>query len=174
LNIFEKANKYFLKEQRDFILSGVSERSMCGQLMLYLHEIRKETNLSSYFVDVEYNRNEGGKIKTIKNSEERILTITCDIILHSRGAIVEQDNLIAIEMKKSTQLTKDKNDDRERLMTLTKDTYDDTWSYDGKTLPQHVCGYKLGIFYEINISSKYINIEYYKKGKFVKQYRMKI
>ncbi|MGM0867350.1 MAG: hypothetical protein ACQEWF_22025 [Bacillota bacterium] len=135
--------------------------------MLYIHEKKKDTSYYSYFVDVEYNRNKGGQIKTIRNSEEKILNITCDIILHSRGTNIKQDNLIAIEMKKSTQTENDKNTDRERLMTLTKDTYDDIWSYDGKTFPQHVCGYKLGVFYEVNINSQNINIEYYKKGNLV-------
>jgi hypothetical protein len=77
-------------------------------------------------------------------------------------------------MKKSTQPLRDKDDDRERLITLTKDTYNDTWSYDGgKTLPEHVCGYVLGIFYEIKIARTCVNIEFYQKGKFVKKYEIK-
>lgn len=36
VKIFEKTSNRFLKEQKAFILSDVSERSMCGELMKYL------------------------------------------------------------------------------------------------------------------------------------------
>lgn len=36
VGIFEKASKGFLEEQKSFILSGVSERSLCVELMKYL------------------------------------------------------------------------------------------------------------------------------------------
>lgn len=169
VEIFEKANKGFLKEQERFIISDVSERSICGELMKYLTNEISKTTFSSYHVDVEYNRNDG-KIKTIRNSEEKIINITCDIIVHSRGESIEQDNLIAIEMKKSTQSQHEKNKDRDRLLALTKDTFDDVWSYDGKTFPEHVCRYMLGVYYEIDIESRIVEIEYYMKGKFQKKY----
>ncbi len=169
VGIFERASKSFLREQERFILSDVSERSLCGELMKYLtNEIRK-TAFSSYHVDVEYNRNDG-KLKTIKNSEEKVINITCDIIVHSRGESIEKDNLIAIEMKKSTQSEKEKNKDKDRLIALTKDTFDDTWSYDGETFPDHVCRYMLGVYYEINIELRIVEIEYYMKGRFQKKY----
>jgi len=37
--------------------------------------------------------------KTIKGSSEEVVTINCDLIVHSRGTDFNQDNLIAIEMK---------------------------------------------------------------------------
>lgn len=172
IKFFEKVNKQFLKEQKEFILSGVSERSICGQLMLYLYLEKNNTTFSSYYVDIEYNRNEGGKVKTIKKSEETVINITCDIILHSRGSNKQQDNLIAIEMKKSNQPNNDKNKDRERLMALTKDPDDNIYSYDGETFPKDVCGYILGIFYDVDIKQRYVNIEYYQKGAFVKKYKL--
>lgn len=170
VKVFEEASKYFLKEQKEFILLNVSERSMCGELMKYLTKEINKTPFSSYHVDVEYNRNVGGELKTIKNAKEIIIPITCDIILHSRGKNIEQDNLIAIEVKKSTQSQKEKDKDRERLIALTKDTFDDIWSYDGKTFPEHVCRYALGVYYEINIESRKVEIEYYIKGRLQKQY----
>ncbi|MEX3743726.1 hypothetical protein [Lysinibacillus xylanilyticus] len=163
--IFESANSKFLSEQKNFILSGVSERSLCGELMKYLVEEVRKTKFHKYHVDVEYNRNENRKIKTIMNDREQIINITCDIIIHSRGENVIQDNLIAIEMKKSTNTISEKNKDRERLIALTKDTFDNIWSYDGKTFPEHVCRYLLGVYYEINFDSRTISIEYYKKGE---------
>lgn len=169
IEVFENANKRFLYEEKKLILSGVSERALCGSFMLFLDKEIKESIYNCYCVDVEYNRNKG-KIKTIINSKEEIIAINCDIIVHSRGEIIGQDNLIAIEMKKSTAIENAKIKDKERLIALTKDSFDDVWSYDGKSLPEHVCRYKLGIYYEINIQEKLIIIEYYKQGKIYHKY----
>ncbi|SDP38219.1 hypothetical protein SAMN05421677_11771 [Halobacillus aidingensis] len=138
--------------------------------MLYLHE-EKKACYDSYIVDVEYNRNFGKKVKTIIDDEEQVMKITCDIILHSRGSNLEQDNLIAIEMKKSNRPQKEKNKDRYRLMLLTRDSFTgNAFSFDGTKLPDHVCRYKLGIFYEIDLKSRTVNVEYYKKGELLKKY----
>mgnify|MGYP001088828079 CR=1 FL=1 len=173
---FEKANDKFISEDKELFELKVSERTLCGALMLHLHEILKETEFKKYHVDVEYNRNKGGKlktiIKTIRAPEERIITINCDLIVHSRGNMVNLDNLIAVEMKKSNRPHKEKESDKERLICLTKDSYDDTWAFDGQTVPEHVCGYKLGIYYEINFKKKKIYIEYYKKGEIFSRYEI--
>lgn len=39
IDIFEKANKKFLTSDLDLLLSKVSERTLCGALMLHLHNI---------------------------------------------------------------------------------------------------------------------------------------
>ncbi len=39
-------------------------------------------------------------------------------------------------------------------MALTKDSYEDIWSFDGKTLPEHVCRYALGIYYDVNYKAR--------------------
>ena len=102
----------------------VSERTLCGALMIEIHEKLKRTKFSDYFVDVEYNRNIGGKLKTSKKTtkglDEQIVTINCDLIVHSRGQNVLRDKLIALEMKKSTGRKVDKDKDRNRLECLTK------------------------------------------------------
>jgi len=67
--IFEAANSSFLKAEAENILIGVSERSLCGSLMLHINETLGPT-YSNYFVDVEYNRNKDGKLKTIINGNE--------------------------------------------------------------------------------------------------------
>jgi hypothetical protein len=41
--------------------------------------------LYDYFVDAEYNRKQEGQLKTILNNQQRVINITCDLILHSRG-----------------------------------------------------------------------------------------
>lgn len=176
--IFEKANQQFLKRNSMLFEMKVSERTLCGALMIELYEVIKDTAYSSYFVDVEYNRNVGGKLKTlqktIKGMDEQIVTINCDLIVHSRGQFLSQDNLIALEMKKSTGRRIDKNSDRIRLQCLTKSPEQEVWSYGGKALPEHVCGYRLGIYYEVNFSKNSILVEYYKSGHCYYQYEVEI
>lgn len=130
--LFEVANDNFLSRDFELIDSKVSERTLCGTLMVYIRDlIRDKTDYYGYFVDVEYNRNKG-KIKTIIDRNLHVIVINCDLILHSRGQHPEQDNLIAIEMKKSGRPEKEKEKDRNRLIALTKDSFDDIWSFDGK------------------------------------------
>lgn len=174
IKIFEKANKQFLEENIHLLDYEVSERSLCGSLMKNLNEKLIGTKFESYYVDIEYNRNKGGKlktlVKTINGLKQRIIKITCDLIVHSRGEIIQNDNLIALEMKKSSRPFKEKDSDRERLSCLTKSSYDEVWSYDGITLPEHVCRYVLGIYYEVDFEARVICIEYYRKGQLVKEY----
>lgn len=168
IEIFEKANEKFIKDDLELLLSNVSERTLCGALMIHLNTLVQNSEFADYKVDVEYNRNKNGKVKThlktIHGPKDLIVKINCDLIVHSRGTIIHQDNLIAIEMKKFNRKKEEKDSDRYRLIALTKDSYDDIWSFDGKTLPQHVCRYALGIYYEVNYKAQIINIEYYSKG----------
>ncbi|GIP17532.1 hypothetical protein J40TS1_31740 [Paenibacillus montaniterrae] len=177
MEVFEKANNKFILSDLELLNSKVSERTLCGALMIHLYESIRESEFSKYKVDVEYNRNKNGKVKTlmktIKGANEVILNINCDLIVHSRGNIIEQDNLIALEMKKSNRKQQEKDNDRSRLVALTKDSYDDIWSFDGKTLPEHVCKYKLGVYYEVNYEKRVILIEYYKTGYKFKYYEIK-
>lgn len=115
-----------------------------------------------------------GRVKTIYNDDLKVVTIICDLIVHSWGEIIEKDNLIALEMKKSYRPMKEKENDKARLVALTKDSYNGVWSFDGKTLPEHVCGYDLGIYYEIDSKNCLVYIEYYVKGKKVRTYEEKI
>lgn len=176
--IFEDANKSFIRKNTMLFQTRVSERTLCGALMIELHEVLKGTKFSDYFVDVEYNRNIGGTLKTLKKTirglDEQIVTINCDLIVHSRGQNVSCDNLIALEMKKSIGRKVDKDNDRNRLECLTKRPEQDVWSYGGKALPEHVCGYGLGIYYEVNFRRKIIFIEYYKEGYCYRKYEIEI
>jgi len=168
ISVFEKANKTLITKDNELFITKVSERTLCGALMLHLHEEIKETKYKDYNVDVEYNRNLGGKlktiIKTISGPGEKVIRINCDLIVHSRGHKVNQDNLIAVEMKKSERPNTEKESDKERLIALTKKSFNDVWSYDGKTFPEHVCGYELGIYYEIDYKVNEIILEYYVAG----------
>jgi hypothetical protein len=177
INLFEDANERMIIQDKYLFISKVSERTLCGALMLHLHELIKETKYKDYHVDVEYNRNKGSKLqtfkKTIRKLDNSIININCDLIVHSRGNDIRQDNLIAIEMKKSSRSKKEKDSDRERLIALTKDNYNDLRPFDRKTLPEDVCGYKLGVFYEINYRKQRIILQYYVRGNFYAQKEVK-
>ena len=77
-------------------------------------------------------------------------------------------------MKKTGQTKSEKNADRDRLVALTADSFDNIWSFDGITLPKHVCRYVLGVYYEIDGQHNKIKIEYYHRSERVKQYEIKI
>lgn len=119
--LFENANKNLLKIDSALIKGNVSERTICAALMLHLSKSLKKTPFHKYFTDVEYNRNKNGIVKTIIDENEVITTITCDLIVHSRGSYTQQDNLIALEMKKSNRKKTEKQKDKNRLIALTKE-----------------------------------------------------
>lgn len=174
VELFEKANCIFVNHNQELFESNVSERTLCGALKESIDYVKNESAYFEYHTDVEYNRNKNGTLKTIINNDFEIVKINCDLILHSRGKCVELDNLIAIEMKKSNRPNKEKVSDRNRLIALTKNSYnDEVWSYDGKTLPEHICRYVLGVYYEINLKEQIIYLEYYRRGEKVnsKQFR---
>ena len=58
---------------------------------------------------------------------------------------------------------REKKSDRERLEKITQPV-NETCIKKGK-LPTYVCGYKLGIYYEIDFKKKIIQIEYYCGGE---------
>ena len=163
--LFEEANEQFLKYEKANIKRNVSERNLCQNLANYLRDNMKKIGLKGYYADTEYDRNQN-MVKTIINNEMKIIEIECDLIVHSRGENVKQDNLIAIEMKKSTNMQK-RNEDKERLKYMTKNTYYNEITY--QELPRHICRYALGIFYDINIEEQKVNLEYYENGKLCKE-----
>ena len=167
--IFKESTNTFLEEEVDNILNDVAERNLCGRLAIYITEKLDEHGIKGYYADPEYNRKQNGRVKTILDDEMNVVTIQCDLIVHSRGNNIQQDNLIAIEMKKSNRPDEEKESDRKRLRALTKSSYDDVWSYDGIALPEHVCGYIMGVYMELDIIERECLFEYYRKGKKVKE-----
>lgn len=163
-NLFNEAKeKLFLKEI-DNIIAGVNERNLCGRLSTYMEILLEKYELTEYYSDTEYNRKQNGEIKTILDDEMNVVTINCDVIIHSRGNKIGYDNLLAIEMKKSNRPEQEKINDKKRLRALTKVSYDDVWSNDGKTFPEHVCGYALGIYMELDIFNRNCLFESYRNG----------
>ncbi|TBA92716.1 hypothetical protein [Rhizobium ruizarguesonis] len=162
--LFYAAFEDFLGQEADNITNGTSEQNLCGRLAMLLDRQRQEVGLVGYFVDTEYNRN-GGKVKTIIGEVAQTITIRCDIIVHSRGTIFAQDNLLVVEMKRSNHTASEKNKDRVRLRAMTKQTYDDVWSADRKTFPEHVCGYVVGYYLELNRRARRFLVEEYAGGQ---------
>ena len=170
LQLFQSANEAFLHDGIGLIKDHVSERTLCGELKDHIRDlIRDDPSYQGYYVDVEYNRNRASvekNYKTILGPRRKVIRINCDLILHSRGWNVEQDNLLALEMKKydtTSRYASNRQHDRERLIAMTKDTYSEEW--DGVGLPKHVCRYVLGVFYEIDYLHRVINLEYYQHGR---------
>jgi hypothetical protein len=163
--IFREAKDVFFVEEGENIASGIAERNLCGRLSIYLTEKLKKFNLIDYFADTEYNRKQGGQVKTILDDKLNIVTIQSDLIVHSRGHLVKQDNLLAVEMKKSTRPDSEKIADRQRLRVMTKASYDGVWSADGNTHPEHVCGYILGVYIILNIATRTYTLEFYRRGE---------
>lgn len=170
---YEKLFFSHFREEDEKFLTSVPEKDEAVE-----NFILTDNNLSSIKYSPEYVTNSSpvsptNRIKTIRKTirgqQEEIIPINCDLILHSRGENVDQDNLIAIEMKKSNAPSAEKQKDRERLIALTKDSFDDVWAWD-HNLPEHVCRYVLGVYYEINYRQKEIHIEYYRRGELVRSY----
>lgn len=99
-DIFYPAFETFLLRERENILNGVSERNLCTWLAVYLEQSRDRAGFAEYHADPEHNRMQDGRIKVILDEKGQEVSITRGLILHSRGAIVGRDNLIAVEMKK--------------------------------------------------------------------------
>lgn len=164
MKVCDEAFAEFLQRERENIVNDISERNLCGRLMLYLDASKNRYGLYDYYTDAEYNRNKGD-MKRIIHDRDNYKIITCDLILHSRGRLPD-DNLIAIEMKKKHHKRSAKNADRERLMALTRTPAAVRQFAD---MPDHVYDYKLGLFVELNTDDARYVIEVYERGRKVSE-----
>lgn len=163
--------EFFRRESRN-IINNVSERNLCGRLQIYIERQLEQTELSSFHVDIEYNRKQQGQVKTIINHKEVVVTVTCDLLIHSRGEVIEHDNLLALEMKKSTARDMAKLSDKQRLCALTAIPFERVWSWGGLAHPEHVCGYKVGIYMEINTKERSCYFERYRHGQLLHSWEL--
>jgi hypothetical protein len=166
-DLFKASSVTFFQRETEHILTGVAERSLCSRLALYIEQLMPSFGIEGYFADTEYNRKQDGKIKTIIDDEMEIIIINCDLIVHSRGKEVP-DNLIAVEMKKSNRPATEKQSDRKRIRALTKKN--DVWSYDGKVHPEHVSGYIIGVYMELDLKKRRCLFEKYKGGDVIEKW----
>lgn len=146
--MFLTANRSFIENHASLLKRELSERCLCGALMCELNKQLEKNACNNYYADIEFNRNKK-EIKQLPNDDGFINNILPDIIVHSRGKEIP-DNLLALEMKKSTARREAKERDKNRLSLLTS-------SYPYK--------YKLGVYYEINPKKRQILVEFYKTGR---------
>lgn len=150
--MFLAANRSFIENHVSLLKRELSERCLCGALMCELNKQLEKNACNNYYADIEFNRafeNTINNVKHLPDEEGTPKRVFPDIIVHSRGKVTP-DNLLAIEMKKSTARREAKERDKNRLSLLTS-------SYPYK--------YKLGVYYEINHKKRQILVEFYKKGR---------
>ena len=165
--IFESALNAFLQDESESLLSGVSERNTCGRLAYYLQLQLHQEELSDYYADVEYNRKQEGKVKTILDDDLHVIPITPDLIVHTRGELLPPNhNLIAIKAKKLSRPIQERIDDKNRLRAMTMPVR--AIFPVSRCHPEHVCDYKVRIFLLIDIERRSIESEYFKQGALTK------
>mgnify|MGYP000002024759 CR=1 FL=1 len=153
-DFFWEANRAFIEKDYVLLDEEVSERCLCGALMHELNKQLEKNDCNNYYADIEFNRNKK-RIKQLPNDDGFINNILPDIIVHSRGKETP-DNLLVLEMKKSSANQQDKEKDRNRLRKMTKQNCDEShYSYK----------YKFGVYYEVNFEEKQIIVEFYQDGE---------
>ena len=153
---FEEAVARFLEKEAVLLELDANERTLCAQLSNHITVLLPEYKLDGYHADIEYNRTKNFDKKIIYALDFKMRKVICDLILHSRGIKEENDNLLALEMKKWTPTEKcrlDCDSDRRRLMALTM-----------PALPDCVGDYSLGIFMRIDKARKVCIFEEYRLG----------
>jgi hypothetical protein len=170
--MFVEAMDLLIEIDHENIEYDVTERNLCARLAMYLEDQLDpdDEELAPYFADVEYNRMREGKIKTIIDHKQRVVEVCCDLIVHSRGVLETDDNLLAIEMKKSTRPLPHKMSDKIRLRALTKT--EDIWPASAGVEPEHVCGYKIAYYVELVSHKRYFKVEQYELGEVVGVWEM--
>ena len=151
IDIFEKAKNEFLEKEKTIIKNDTNERTLTQKLAFYPKlQLRKNIKYENYSVDCEYNRKEEDikRLKFGKNTDKK--EIYPDIIVHQRKI---KNNLIAIEMKKTTSRNTDKIKDIEKLEALTDRKND-----------YH---YTLGIYFELDITDNNNIINFFVDGEII-------
>jgi hypothetical protein len=156
-DVFHEALADFLAHEYALVRKDAHEQSLCGRLAIYMDRAKDRHGYERYYVDVEYNRRGEGRKQILHPLTGKHIDVTCDLLLHSRGDL-DDDNQIAVEMKKDYATNKKKRSDRERLQALTLPMP------EGGNL-DYVCGYQLGYYLEVNIGDRTLLIEEYRGGK---------
>jgi hypothetical protein len=142
MRFFGEAFEDFLKAEARSIIGRVHEQNLCGQLAFRLESRKAEFGFAPYHVDPEYDRMLFDSVKKIFRGG-KLQDIRSDLVVHIQG---NADNLIALEMKKVDRTNRGRQRreyDRQRLMAMT------TPSEIGGH-PEHVSGYVLGVFIELD------------------------
>ena len=135
-DLFWESNRAFIVKDLDLLYEDISERCLCGALMHELNKQLEKNGCNKYYADIEFNRNKKS-IKQLPNDDDFLNNILPDIIVHSRGK-ENLDNLLVLEMKKSSANQQDKENDRNRLKKMTNQNCNES---------HHSYEYLLGIYY---------------------------
>lgn len=102
IEIIRSAITSFNEKETYLIESDLSERCICAKFAFYLKKAIQDSEFRDFEVDVEYNRGYDGVDRSPKRIDDRPITV--DLIVHKRGnrEFGGFQNLICIEMKKST------------------------------------------------------------------------
>ena len=122
-SIVERAISSFCETEMYLIENNLSERCICARFAIHLSKALEDTIYRDYVVDVEYNRGNKGRQQNPKMMDDN-KPITVDLIVHKRGydPVYGFDNLICIEMKKSTDRRGCHNDEN-RLRKMVSYNY---------------------------------------------------
>jgi len=143
----ERIVKFSLKKFRSvdkkLLEIKVNERTITHKLAVYLQQ-----NFPEFNVDCEYNRLED-KVKKIELPKDKInwddteaKTVFPDIIIHKRG--IQEDNLLVIEVKKSSNINSG-DFDRMKLHTFLQEPY----------------SYAYGLFLRIDLDGENDELEWF-------------
>ena len=77
-------------------------------------DTHRERLFDNYFVDIEYNRTEGGAVKRVYYDNE-LHDTRCDMLLHSKGNVQhpKRENLLIVELKKEHSTEREDQDIKE-------------------------------------------------------------
>lgn len=143
-NIVLEAMDSFNRCEGYLIENDLSERCICSRFALHLTNALVNSEYKDYIADVEYNRGANGCERGMKRLDNKPITV--DLVVHKRGYDCNYgfDNLICIEMKKTTNRNGTANDEN-RLAKLTDICYG-------------FC-YKLGLMLLIDMKENIIKIK---------------
>ena len=103
-----KSINQLLRSDSEILINDINERSISHKLAIYL-----EPYFQGWNIDCEYNRNHDNPKRleitkrNIQSDDTQATTVYPDIIIHHRGT---NDNLVVIEMKKTTSNESDDYD----------------------------------------------------------------
>lgn len=115
LGVVTRAIVLFNQNELFLIENNLSERCICARFVRYMEKALEEHFIYGYDVDVEYNRGDGGIDSNPKMLGGKLIIV--DLIVHKRGYNNGYDNLICIEMKKSSS-GRDIKSDKDRLKKM--------------------------------------------------------
>lgn len=167
-SLLEKAiEDFYMHEQRNLELN-VHEICHGHRLAIYFeNRIREYDNahceklFENYFVDIEFNRTEGGNVKKVYYNDE-LHDTRCDILLHSKGIVLppKRENLLIVELKKEHSTDREEKDIKEinRMISPAEEGAPDA----------AICGSLLGVYLKFG-QSGYFGTKYWYDEDEVKQ-----